>query len=239
MPGPRWRQRDRSWPRGGGGERAGAAPGPVRARRRNKVLVQSPVVSSPVSRLPTSGSIQRRWIRAAGAARDQGSAEQRWLPCGWGWHNVSCCPRSPRAVLSAARHLAITSPSPGLSPRATSSEDTSGMRWDRTGRDGMATRQLWAPSPRRGWPRCLAAVLMPIPGAGLFGGETRRDWEKHFTWGARCGKQPGPGLSSGFVWSKHPALLLAGALRGTGAAVGAASAGSALPCACQRCRGPV
>lgn len=82
-------------------------------------------------------------------------------------------------MLSAARHLAITSPSPGLSPRATSSEDASGMRWDRTGRDGMATRQLWAPSPRRGWPRCLAAVLMPIPGAGLFGGETRRDWEKH------------------------------------------------------------
>lgn len=136
VPGPRWRQRDRSWPRGGGGERAGAAPGPVRARRCNKVLVQSPLVSSPVSRLPTSGSIQRRWIRAAGAARDQGSAEQRWLPCGWGWHNVSCCPRSPRAVLSAARHLAITSPSPGLSPRATSSEDASGMRWDGTGRDG-------------------------------------------------------------------------------------------------------
>lgn len=49
------------------GTEAGDGPALLPALRHNKSLFQYPLVSSSISLLPTSGSIQRRWMNDVGA----------------------------------------------------------------------------------------------------------------------------------------------------------------------------
>lgn len=107
------------------------APGLACAWRQNKFLLQYPLVSSSVSRLPTSGSIQRRWIDAAKAIIYQRSCKQHQHPRDRARHGISCG--------SASRHPLVW-PS-RLSPGATRPEDVTRM-----GREGQRAA-LGATSP--------------------------------------------------------------------------------------------